>query len=32
MNARDQFLALMDFQPGVPTMRWEMGYWAATVR
>jgi hypothetical protein len=32
MNTREQFLALMDFQPGVPAMKWEMGFWAATLR
>lgn len=32
MNVRDQFLATMSFDTDVPTMKWEMGYWAETLR
>ena len=32
MNIRDQFLSVMSFDTSVPTMRWEMGYWAAALR
>jgi Uroporphyrinogen decarboxylase (URO-D) len=32
VNVREHFLAVMDFDTSVPTMKWEMGYWAATLR
>ncbi len=31
MNARDRFLAVMNFD-SVPTLKWEFGYWGGTVR
>jgi uroporphyrinogen decarboxylase len=31
MNARERFRAVMNFE-SVPTLKWEFGYWAATVR
>lgn len=31
MNSKERFLAVMDFEP-VTTLKWEFGYWAATVR
>ena len=31
MNARERFEAIMHFEPGVRTLRWEFGYWNATV-
>jgi uroporphyrinogen decarboxylase len=31
MNARERFLAVMRFEPGVRTLLWEFGYWTATV-
>ncbi|HKJ27357.1 MAG TPA: uroporphyrinogen decarboxylase family protein, partial [Anaerolineales bacterium] len=30
-NARERFLAVMDFEP-VSTIKWEFGYWAAAVK
>ena len=30
MNARERFLAVMNFEP-VQTLRWEFGYWAGTL-
>jgi hypothetical protein len=32
MNARDRFLAVMNFEPGIRTLKWEMGYWIAAMR
>jgi hypothetical protein len=32
MNARERFLAVMSFEPGVRTLKWEMGYWVGAVR
>jgi len=32
LNLREHFLAVMGFDKSVPTMKWEMGYWAATLR
>jgi hypothetical protein len=32
VNARERFLALMDFAPVDRTLMWEFGYWSATVR
>ncbi len=32
MNARKQFLAVMNFEAGVQTLKWELGYWAGTLR
>jgi uroporphyrinogen-III decarboxylase len=32
MNAREKFLANMAFEPDVPLLKWEYGYWAATIR
>lgn len=32
MNVREQFLSVMSFDTSVPTMRWEMGYWAGALR
>ncbi len=32
MNARERFLAVMDFEPGVTPLKWEYGYWAGTIR
>jgi uroporphyrinogen decarboxylase len=32
MNVREQFLATMNFDSSAPTLKWEMGYWAETVR
>ena len=31
MNARERFLAVMDFEL-VPTLKWEFGYWAGALR
>jgi len=31
MNARERFLAVMNFEP-VSTLKWEFGYWAAAVK
>jgi hypothetical protein len=31
MTARERYRAVMGFQPGVRTLMWEFGYWAATV-
>ncbi|MGD2155556.1 MAG: uroporphyrinogen decarboxylase family protein [Anaerolineales bacterium] len=31
MNTRERFHAVMGFEPGVRTLRWEFGYWNATV-
>ena len=32
MNTRERFLALMNFEPVDRTLKWELGYWAGTVR
>lgn len=32
MNAREQFLANMAFDLETPVLKWEYGYWAATIR
>ena len=32
MNTRERFLSLMSFEPGRRSMRWEFGYWAATIK
>ena len=32
MNTRERFLALMNGRPVDRTLKWEMGYWAGTVR
>jgi len=32
MNARERFLAVMNFQPGVHPPLWEFGYWAGALR
>jgi uroporphyrinogen decarboxylase len=32
MNTREKFLANMAFEPGASNLKWEYGYWAATVR
>ncbi len=31
MTARERFHAVMSFRPGVRTLLWEFGYWAATI-
>jgi uroporphyrinogen-III decarboxylase len=31
MNAREKFLAVMDFDTSVKTLKWEFGYWADTM-
>ena len=32
VTTRERFLSLMAFEPGARSLRWEFGYWAATVR
>ncbi len=32
MNARERFLAVMEFDTSVRTLKWEMGYWIAAMR
>ncbi|HEY60726.1 MAG TPA: hypothetical protein G4N92_08620 [Anaerolineae bacterium] len=32
MNAREQFITNMQFQPNIPVLKWEYGYWAGAVR
>jgi len=31
MTARERYRAIMHFEPGVRTLKWEFGYWAATL-
>ncbi len=31
MNAREQFHAIMSFEPGARALKWEYGYWMSTV-
>lgn len=31
MTARERYRAIMRFEPGVRTLKWEFGYWAATL-
>jgi len=31
MNARERFLEVLDFSPGVHTLKWEFGYWGETI-
>jgi uroporphyrinogen decarboxylase len=31
MNARERFLSVLDFEPGVHSLKWEFGYWGETV-
>ncbi|MHC4442429.1 MAG: uroporphyrinogen decarboxylase family protein [Planctomycetota bacterium] len=31
MNARERFLEIMNFNTGVPSLKWEFGYWGGTV-
>lgn len=31
MNVREGYHAVMHYEPGVGTLRWEFGYWNATV-
>lgn len=31
MTGRERFLEVMNFNTGVPTMKWEFGYWGATL-
>ncbi len=31
MNARERFLRVLDFEPGVHSLKWEFGYWGETV-
>ena len=32
MQARERFQRIMKFDPGIRTLYWEFGYWAATIR
>lgn len=32
MNARQRFLEVMNFNTKVPTLKWEFGYWGATIK
>jgi hypothetical protein len=32
MNARERFLEVCNFNPNVPTLKWEFGYWGETVK
>ena len=32
MNTREQFLEVCDFNPKVPALKWEFGYWGQTVK
>ncbi len=31
LNSRERFLAVMQFKPGIRTLRWEFAYWNATI-
>ena len=32
MNARERFLEVCNFNPNIPALKWEFGYWGETIK